>query len=125
MATDACGVGPVTVALAQPLDPLWIGTHAVTWRATDAAGNVAEAAQTVTIERLAGDIDVDGDVDNDDLDIIIAARGETVVPGEEEDEVDWSVDPRTLDGDGDIDLDDARALPLCMPSACASRGPAP
>ena len=46
-ATDA--VDGVLVAGAAPVGPFGIGVHAVTWSATDSAGNTATAIQTVTV----------------------------------------------------------------------------
>jgi len=46
-ATDA--VDGVLVASAAPVGPFGIGVHAVTWSATDSAGNTATAIQTVTV----------------------------------------------------------------------------
>jgi hypothetical protein len=59
-----------------------------------------------------GDIDLDGDVDRDDLNIILAARNTPA---------DGPDDPRDLDGDGMITALDARKLvTMCTRPRCAT-----
>lgn len=61
---------------------------------------------------LKGDLDNDGDVDNDDIKLILNVRNQ---PASGED------DPRDLDGDGEITVLDARKLVLmCTRSRCAT-----
>ena len=61
---------------------------------------------------LPGDLDGDGDVDSDDVAIIVAARGEPATGPD---------DPRDLDGDGVITVLDARLLVLeCTRPYCAT-----
>lgn len=61
---------------------------------------------------LPGDLDGDGDIDREDVTIVIAGRGEAA---------EGSDDPRDLDGDGLITVGDARALVLqCTRSKCAT-----
>jgi hypothetical protein len=63
-------------------------------------------------EEMVGDIDGDCDVDQDDMNIIMAARN---TPAEGAD------DPRDLDGDGMITANDARQLALlCTRPRCAT-----
>ena len=65
---------------------------------------------TITGLAITGDLDNDGDVDRDDLNILLVARGQAVGPG----------DPRDLDGDGQVTTLDGRKLvllctrPLCQ-----------
>lgn len=60
---------------------------------------------------VSGDLDGDGDVDRDDLNILNAARGETATGPD---------DPRDLDGDGEITGLDSRILvTLCTRPRCA------
>ncbi|MEM7255522.1 MAG: putative Ig domain-containing protein, partial [Pseudomonadota bacterium] len=59
---------------------------------------------------LVCDLDVDRDVDRDDIAIIFAARGQAASPG----------DPRDIDGNGLITVNDARACVLqCTNLRCA------
>lgn len=68
---------------------------------------------TVMAPKTKGDIDGDGDIDNNDLNIIIAARNKPAT---------GSDDPRDLDGDGKITALDARKLTLiCTRPRCATQ----
>jgi hypothetical protein len=61
---------------------------------------------------LVGDLDGDGDIDSDDVAVIVAARGEPATGPD---------DPRDLDGDGVITALDARLLVLqCTRPYCAT-----
>ncbi len=76
--------------------------------------NTTKRLETRIVEEqpIPGDIDNDGDVDRDDLNIILAARN-TAASGPD--------DPRDLDGDGMITALDARKLTLlCTRTRCAS-----
>jgi hypothetical protein len=112
VAVDTCD-GSIAATRVGGDVPLAIGSHTIVWRAVDRAGNAAETSQTVTIERLRGDLDVDGDVDNQDLEIEIASRDTPAVGSE------GASDPRDLNQDGLISLADANALAaICTPQRC-------
>lgn len=58
------------------------------------------------------DIDLDGDVDQNDLALISRGRGQTALPG----------DPRDANGDGQINAADVKAcIPNCTRANCATR----
>jgi hypothetical protein len=64
------------------------------------------------IPQLQGDLDADGDVDRDDLNLLLADRNS---PASGPD------DPKDLDGDGTITVLDARKLVLlCTRARCAT-----
>ncbi|MEM7251784.1 MAG: PASTA domain-containing protein, partial [Pseudomonadota bacterium] len=66
----------------------------------------------ITVTPLRGDVDFDGDVDRDDVNLILAARNEPA---------SGSDDPRDLDGDGVITVLDARIdITLCTRAGCAT-----
>ncbi|MDJ0601662.1 MAG: Ig-like domain-containing protein, partial [Crocosphaera sp.] len=68
---------------------------------------LAEEIPLAQTEPIFGDADVDGDADNDDLNVILAGRN-TPASG--------SDDPRDLDGDGQITVLDGRALIVLLGS---------
>ena len=62
---------------------------------------------------IPGDLDADGDVDRDDMKIVLAARNQPASGGN---------DPKDIDGDGTITVRDARALrSLCTRPRCATQ----
>ena len=54
--TDECGMPPLSPATSNlaALSPLSIGTHTITWSATDGAHNTGSADQTVTVQDTTG-----------------------------------------------------------------------
>ena len=61
---------------------------------------------------IRGDINGDGNVDQDDLNMVLAARNTVAAPG----------DPRDLDGDSKVTALDARILTtLCTRTRCATK----
>jgi hypothetical protein len=73
--------------------------------ATDASGNTSAETATVTVPKrnpfATGDLDGDGDVDRNDLGILLSALNKPAA---------GSNDPRDFDGDGKITVLDARIL---------------
>jgi hypothetical protein len=90
------------------------GVRTIRVKATDLSGNIELITQDVmVVAGLKGDIDGDGDVDQDDINLVLAARG-TVLNG--------TADPRDIDGDGSITLSDARKMvALCTRPRCATK----
>jgi len=69
--------------------------------------------ESLATEPIPGDLDGDGDVDRDDMNIILAARN-SLANGPD--------DPRDLDGDGRITgLDARKIVPLCTRPRCATQ----
>lgn len=84
-------------------------------RLTANTQNQSPIVQDVTVTsigQLVCDIDGDGDVDRNDVNAIFAARGTRVQPG----------DPRDIDNDGLITVNDGRACVLkCTRTNCATQ----
>jgi amidase len=78
----------------------------------DAQTNGTPASVTITVPKL-GDVDGDGDVDNNDLNLILAARNTLATSVN---------DLRDVNGDGKIDALDTRILTtLCTRPRCATQ----
>ena len=98
--------------------PNFNGSDSFSYTVDDGNGGSATATVTVTVnpasdDRLLGDIDGDGDVDRDDINLISAARNTPATgPG----------DLRDLDGDGIITgLDARKAVLECTRPRCATQ----
>lgn len=101
------GVPTVNFSLALA-DPAQSGSGTI--KATDGAGNVCVAPIDLKVSAAVCDINKDGRIDRIDINAIFAARGQKVQPG----------DPRDLDGDGLITVNDARGCTLkCTSPNCA------
>jgi PKD repeat protein len=97
------------------------GTYPIGFTVSDSGAPSMSDSEEVSVivetaggcEEMVGDIDRDCDVDQDDMNIIMAARN---TPAEGAD------DPRDLDGDGTITANDARQLALlCTRPRCATQ----
>lgn len=88
------------------------GVYRFALTVSDGAARSAPAGTTINVPRL-GDIDLDGDVDNNDLNRILAARNKPATSPN---------DLRDLDGNMLIDALDARRLTtLCTRPRCATQ----
>jgi hypothetical protein len=112
-ATDAVDPLPSVVCAPSSGAVFPFGTTTVTCTARDGSGNQASGGFTVEIRARPGDIDRDGDVDLNDLNIVLVARN-TPASGPD--------DSRDLNHDGTIDALDARILTtLCTRPRCATQ----
>jgi len=110
--------GPAAVTLvgadspSPSFTPTVAGTYTFSLVVNDSSANSPAASVTIRVP-LLGDVDLDGDVDKDDVNLIIAARN-TLANGPN--------DLRDLNGDGKLDVLDARkASLLCTRPLCATR----
>jgi hypothetical protein len=139
IAVDACD-GSVTATQVPQVGGFPVGESTVTWQAQDRSGNTSDISQVVTVNALRADLDVDGDVDNNDLNIVLAFRNTPVVDDRTLrdfnndgviDDVDHTLydlllespgNPLDLNGDRKIDGLDARILvTLCTRPRCATQ----
>lgn len=99
--------------VARPLlTPLAPGKYVFNLSVNDGLVDSLPTSVVISVPTL-GDIDADGDVDNDDLNLILAARGKPA---------NGPNDLRDLDGDGMITALDARKLTtLCTRPRCATQ----
>jgi hypothetical protein len=106
-ATDVLD-GDVTVECAPPSGSIFsVGTTTVTCSAHDASGNTASGFFPVMVNApatLPCDADGDSDIDINDLILIRSANGQVASAG----------DPRDGNGDGNINIADARYCQLRM-----------
>jgi hypothetical protein len=89
-----------------------LGKTPVNCSAVDGSGNAAFGLFNVSVScLLKGDQDGDCDVDQNDVNVVVAARGQPATGPD---------DPRDIDGDGSITVLDARQLILmCTRPRCA------
>jgi len=136
VATDVCD-GNLTAAPTVPVGRLSIGAHTIRWQVQDRAGNAAFVEQQINVTTKPGDIDVDGDLDSDDLQILLATLDTPPIGGgtscdlNQDGVVDadegavcrlieeGQTDPRDLNRDGQIDdRDVATLVALCVRENC-------
>lgn len=100
-------------SLAKPtFTPTSVGSYSFDLRVSDGTANSDPAVVVITVPKL-GDVDGDGDVDNNDLNQILAARNKPA---------NGPNDLRDLDGNMVIDALDARRLTtLCTRPRCATQ----
>lgn len=109
--------GPVTAlnggdSMSPTFTPASVGVYVFSLTVSDAAAQSLPATVDISVPAL-GDIDGDGDVDRDDVNIVVAARN-TPASGPN--------DLRDLDGNLRIDVLDARRLTaLCTRPRCATQ----
>lgn len=110
--------GSLTLNLRAERAPNGTGRiYTISLQCTDLAGNSTSESLTVSVPAVcsSGDIDCDGDVDRDDLDILISERNKTVPESDCGAKCD-------LDGDGRITGLDARKLvALCTRPNCSTQ----
>lgn len=79
--------------------PTQLGVQSITLRVTDQAGAATDQSFSITVSPIPGDLNRDGRVDKEDMQIILSGRGSaSIAVGDE----------RDLDGDGRITVLDAR-----------------
>lgn len=113
--TKIAGLG-TTLNNAVSVNPMFVPNNQGLYRfgltVNDGADSSAPSEVAITVPRL-GDIDLDGDVDNNDLNLILAARNKPA---------SGPNDLRDLDGNMMIDALDSRKLTtLCTRARCATQ----
>lgn len=92
--------------------PNGAGTYGFSLTVSDGAATSPSATVVITVPKL-GDVDLDGDVDNNDLNVVLAARNKPA---------SGPNDLRDLDGNMQIDALDARKMStLCTRPRCATQ----
>ena len=94
--------GDIVVFLEEPEDTYALGESVVTWVARDIAGNETRADQLIRVTHLSGDVDLDGDVDDDDAASIEDGLGERALGYGEVALEDFNEDGRVDSADEDL-----------------------
>lgn len=105
-------LGNMGNSLFLPVNLSW-GQHKITVVVYDKEGSYATSTMNLTIQRLPGDVDGDGQVCSKDIQLIMAARGQKATGPD---------DPRDINKDGWITVGDAaKATSLCTYSNCVCK----
>lgn len=115
----SCELGFFSVGVTATVDvvviPITFGTVTLTAilsvLANDPNASNNTVSESTMVNGVPCDVDTDADVDRSDINLIFAARGSSVEPG----------DPRDADSDGVITINDGRSCVLqCTNPGCAS-----
>ncbi|MGD0916805.1 MAG: hypothetical protein ABSB22_10125 [Thermodesulfobacteriota bacterium] len=105
-------LGNMGNSLLLPVNLSW-GQHQITVVVYDKRGSYATSTMNLTVQRLPGDVDGNGQVCSKDIQLIMAALGQKATGPD---------DPRDIDRDGSITIADARkAALLCTYPNCVCK----